>query len=89
MHNLKDTKYLPAFRSKSYSGKAFQVGAGVTVQEIYRAADAQDVTVLGGICEVSHSASLAILEANGFSVSRVRGRLRSRLVINSPIETRN
>lgn len=49
VHNLKDITFLPSFRSKGYSGKAFQVGAGVTVQEVYRAADAHGVTVLGGI----------------------------------------
>lgn len=64
VHNLKEIKYLSAFRSKRYSGKAFQVGAGVTVQEIYRAADAHNVTVLGGICEVSYQAYKFALNAN-------------------------
>lgn len=58
VHNLKEIQYLPRFRSKSYTGKAFQVGAGVTVQEIYRAADAHGVTVLGGICEVSYRSGI-------------------------------
>lgn len=64
IHNLKDIKYIQSFSSKSCSGKTFQVEAGVTVQEIYHAADAQSVTVLGGICEVGHSMSLPMLEAN-------------------------
>ena len=55
VHNLKDIRYIPDFKSKTYAGKAFHVGAGVTVQELYRAADARGVTVLGGICEVSVS----------------------------------
>ncbi|KAF2272840.1 FAD/FMN-containing isoamyl alcohol oxidase-like protein MreA [Westerdykella ornata] len=50
-HNLKKIEYLPNYKSKSYTGKAFKVGAGVTVQEIYVAAEAQNTTVQGGICE--------------------------------------
>jgi FAD/FMN-containing dehydrogenase len=52
MHNLKEITYLPSYKTKGYSGKAFKVGAGVTVQEIYRAADARGTVVQGGICEV-------------------------------------
>jgi hypothetical protein len=51
MHNLKEIDYLPNYKTKGYTGKAFKVGAGVTVQEVYRAAEAQDTTVQGGICE--------------------------------------
>lgn len=53
-----------SFKSKSYSGKAFHVGAGVTVQEIYRAADARGVTVLGSICEVSHQIRVVAFKAD-------------------------
>ncbi|KAF2005163.1 FAD/FMN-containing isoamyl alcohol oxidase-like protein MreA [Amniculicola lignicola CBS 123094] len=53
MHNLKEIEFLPNYRTKGYTGKAFKVGAGVTVQEIYRAAEAQNTVVQGGICEAS------------------------------------
>ena len=52
-HNLKDITYLPEYKSHEYSGKAFKVGAGVTIREIYEAAHKHEVSVLGGICEVS------------------------------------
>ncbi|KAF1852164.1 uncharacterized protein K460DRAFT_392285 [Cucurbitaria berberidis CBS 394.84] len=50
MHNIKDIIFLPSYEFEGYAGKAFKVGAGVTLSEIYRAADAHGVTVLGGIC---------------------------------------
>jgi FAD/FMN-containing dehydrogenase len=51
-HNLKQIEYLSDYKAGNYSGKAFKVGAGVTVQEIYRAAEAQGTSVQGGICPV-------------------------------------
>lgn len=51
-HNLKDIAYLPEYDSRGYRGSAFKVGAGVTGRELYEAAQAQGVSVLGGICEV-------------------------------------
>ncbi|KAF1961412.1 FAD binding domain-containing protein [Byssothecium circinans] len=51
MHNLKDIEFLPEYTANNYSGNAFKVGAGVTVQEIYRAAHAHGISVQGGICE--------------------------------------
>jgi FAD/FMN-containing dehydrogenase len=52
MHNLKQIDYLPAYEAKGYAGPALKVGAGVTVQEVYRVAEAQGGTVQGGVCEV-------------------------------------
>lgn len=52
-HHIKDIIFLPNYEFEGYSGKAFKVGAGVTLTEIYHAADAHGVTVLGGICPVS------------------------------------
>lgn len=51
-HNLKNIEYIPDFEAEGYSGKAFKIGAGVTVEEIYRAADAHGVSVQGGVCPV-------------------------------------
>ncbi|KAK8058774.1 hypothetical protein PG994_009222 [Apiospora phragmitis] len=51
MHNLKDIEFLPDYRSDSYRGQAFKVGAGVTVREVYEAAHQHGVSALGGICE--------------------------------------
>ena len=60
MHNIKDIVFLPNYEFEGYSGKAFKVGAGVTVLEIYKAADAHGVTVLGGIAPVSQLTSRKI-----------------------------
>lgn len=51
-HNLKDLEYLPDYDGPGYQGPAFKVGAGVTVRELYEAADRVGGTVLGGICQV-------------------------------------
>ena len=53
-HNLKEIQFFPDFKGPGYSGAAMKVGAGVTVREIYVAADKYGVSMLGGICEVSH-----------------------------------
>lgn len=50
MHNLKDIEYMPNYTTQRYTGKAFKFGAGVTVEEVYHAAEAQNTTVQGGIC---------------------------------------
>lgn len=51
-HNLKDLQFIPNYKSDSgYQGSAFKVAAGVTVREIYQAAERYNVTVTGGICE--------------------------------------
>jgi hypothetical protein len=52
-HNLKDLKYYPHLEIPGYSGPAMKVGAGVTVREVYAEAHRNDVSALGGICEVS------------------------------------
>lgn len=55
-HFLRDIQYLgDSFVDTSgRNGSAFKVGAGVTVGELYNAADANDVQVTGGIARVSH-----------------------------------
>jgi hypothetical protein len=51
-HNLKNLDFIPDYKSDSgYEGSAFKVGAGVTVRELYQAAEKNNVTVTGGICE--------------------------------------
>lgn len=54
-HNLKNLKYYPHLEIPGYSGPAMKVGAGVTVREVYAEAHRNDVSALGGICEVSSS----------------------------------
>jgi hypothetical protein len=53
-HNLKDIEFYENYRTAGYSGPAFKAGAGVQGFEILEAARDHDVTVLAGICEVSH-----------------------------------
>jgi hypothetical protein len=52
-HNLKDIEFFPELKIDNYTGRAMKVGAGVTVREVYKAAHSNNVTALGGICEVS------------------------------------
>ena len=52
-HNLKSLTFISNYTTSWYSGKAFKVGAGVQVGEIYEAAQKNNVSVLGGICHVS------------------------------------
>jgi hypothetical protein len=52
-HNLKNLKYYPHLEIPGYSGPAMKVGAGVTVREVYAEAHRNNVSALGGICEVS------------------------------------
>lgn len=52
-HNLKGITFLPEYKTEGYEGPAFKVEAGVTVREVYEAAEKYNVTALGGICEVS------------------------------------
>ena len=51
-HNLKTIKYVENYKSASYSGPAFKLGAGVQVGELYAAADKYGVTAVGGECKV-------------------------------------
>tara|TARA_R110002003_G_scaffold110_5_gene9288 strand:- start:988 stop:2451 length:1464 start_codon:yes stop_codon:yes gene_type:complete len=51
-HHLKNVEFIDNYKSDSgYVGSAFKVAAGVTVRELYQAADRHNVTVTGGICE--------------------------------------
>jgi FAD/FMN-containing dehydrogenase len=52
-HNLKDITFLPDLELDGYAGKGFKVGAGVTTVELYRAAEAHNLTVMGSIAPVS------------------------------------
>ncbi|KAH7403722.1 FAD binding domain-containing protein [Cadophora sp. MPI-SDFR-AT-0126] len=47
-HNLKSVQFLKNYKYGSYSGPAFKVGAGIQAFEIYAAAKANGVTVVGG-----------------------------------------
>lgn len=58
-HNLKGVTFLPEYETEGYEGPAFKVEAGVTVREVYEAAEEYNVTALGGICEVSEPSQLA------------------------------
>ena len=49
MHNMKDIDFLPAYQGPGYSGPALKLAAGVTVREVYEAADKNDVTVTGAV----------------------------------------
>ncbi|KAK4207052.1 6-hydroxy-D-nicotine oxidase [Rhypophila decipiens] len=50
-HKLKSIQYLKSVRTKSYSGPAMKLGAGVQVHELYEEADRRGVTALGGECD--------------------------------------
>jgi hypothetical protein len=52
-HNLKNIQYVKNYRSSSYTGPVFKVGAGVQGYELYAAADKYGVTAVAGICPVS------------------------------------
>jgi hypothetical protein len=52
-HNLKDIDFMPDYKGPGYSGPAFKLGAGVSVREVYEAAEKNDVTVLGAVSWVS------------------------------------
>lgn len=58
MHNMKDIDFLPAYQGPGYSGPALKLAAGVTVREVYEAADKNDVTVTGAVSWVSDPFSL-------------------------------
>lgn len=47
-HNLKDIQFVKAYKYAGYSGPAFKLGAGVQAFELYEAANANGVTVVGG-----------------------------------------
>lgn len=51
-HHLKGIEWMPDFAVDRYRGPAFRVGAGVTLGELYQAAEDHDVTAVGGECSV-------------------------------------
>lgn len=53
MHNLREINFLPNYKGPGYSGPALKLGAGVSVREVYEAAEKNGVTVLGAISWVS------------------------------------
>ena len=59
-HNLKGIQFLPNYRSDTYTGKAFKIGAGVQGFELYEAADKYGVSAIAGICPVRGRASSSI-----------------------------
>ncbi|PKS11695.1 hypothetical protein jhhlp_001683 [Lomentospora prolificans] len=50
-HNLKDIKFYQNYKTPSYKGPAFKLGAGVQVGELYAAANKYGVTAVGGECK--------------------------------------
>lgn len=52
-HYLKDMEFYKAYETPTYSGPAIHVGSGVQAFELYQYAEDNDVTVIGGECEVS------------------------------------
>lgn len=52
-HHLKDIKFIESYKTPSYSGPAFKLGAGVQVGELYAAANKYGVTAVGGECKVN------------------------------------
>lgn len=49
MHNMKEIDFLPDYSGPGYSGPALKLAAGVSVREVYEAADKHDLTVLGAV----------------------------------------
>ncbi|KAF6802682.1 FAD binding domain-containing protein [Colletotrichum musicola] len=49
MHNMRDIDYLPEYKGPGYSGPALKLAAGVSVREVYEAAERHGVTVLGAV----------------------------------------
>ena len=52
MHNNKQIDFLPEYDGDGYSGPTMKLGAGVTVLEVYEAAEKHSVSALGGIAPV-------------------------------------
>ncbi|KAJ4992083.1 FAD binding domain-containing protein [Stagonosporopsis vannaccii] len=49
MHNMGGIDFLPKYEGPGYSGPALKLAAGVTVREVYEAADKNNVTVTGAV----------------------------------------
>ena len=58
MHNMDQIDFLPNYKGPGYSGPALKLAAGVTVRQVYEAADKNGVTVLGAISPVWSKISL-------------------------------
>ena len=53
MHNMQDIDFLPDYEGPGYSGPALKLAAGVTVRQVYEAADKNNVTVTGAVSWVN------------------------------------
>jgi hypothetical protein len=53
MHNMNTIDFMANYSGPGYSGPALKLAAGVTVREVYEAADRNGVTVLGAVSWVS------------------------------------
>jgi len=60
MHNIKNIDFLPNYEGPGYSGPALKLAAGVTVREVYEAAEENNVTVTGAVSWVGNSALLRV-----------------------------
>lgn len=55
-HKLKDVRFIESYScggsggTQRYTGPAFRLGAGIETEEVYKAAEANNVTVVGGEC---------------------------------------
>lgn len=54
MHNNKQIEFLQNYEGDGYSGPALKLGSGVTVLEVYEAAEKHGVSAQGGIAPVSN-----------------------------------
>ncbi len=52
-HKLKDIQFLASYNCRGYQGPAFKLASGVETEEVYRAAELNNVTIVGGECRVS------------------------------------
>ncbi|KAI0911768.1 isoamyl alcohol oxidase [Ustulina deusta] len=66
-HHMKSTKYLPRYNSTRFTGPAMKLGAGIQVEEAYRAAHAYGCLVVGGDCATVGVAG-GYLQGGGHSV---------------------
>lgn len=73
MHNMKDIDFLPDYEGPGYSGPALKLAAGVSVREVYEAADRYDVTVLGAVSWVKSFSNIrkSRFEANAATECRI------------------
>ena len=51
-HQLREIKFIKNYSYGSYKGPAFKLGAGAMTEDIYRAAEENGVTAVGGVCRV-------------------------------------